>query len=193
MNERFNQAIGLIDAENANDPNAENVGQETFPKELLYSQRMTQKLSEFEPDASEALQIAVRAQHICRWKIARNSYPMDRIGYLKWRQELKKFHAELTANILEKSGYEKDFIERVMFLIEKKLIKKDTETQLLEDVVCLVFLEHYFEPFIHKHDDEKLIDIVQKTWVKMSENGHQHALKLNYSEKALQIIKKALA
>lgn len=191
--QRFEAAIQLIDDQNRLDPNTEVANHTEYPKELLYSQRMTDKLNEFKPDASEEVQVAVRAQHICRWKIARNSYPMDRVGYLKWRQELKKFHAELTASLLQQVGYETEFIERVSFLIEKKLIKKDSEVQLLEDVVCLVFLQHYYEEFIHKHDDEKLIDIVLKTWAKMSEDGHKAALQLQYSDKGLAIIQAALA
>ena len=191
--DKFEQVIGLIDAQNNLDPNLENTASGAQPKELLYAQRMTEKLLQFQPNASEQVQIAARAQHICRWKIARNTYPMDRVGYLKWRQDLKKFHADLTASLLQQVGYDADFIARVSFLIEKKLLKKDAETQLLEDVICLVFLEYYFEEFIHKHDDDKLIDIVKKTWAKMSENGHQAALKLSYSDKALAIIQKALA
>ncbi len=191
--DKFQLALQFIDAENSTDPNTEVVGEVSHPKELLYSQRMSQKLLEFEPSASQEVQIAVRAQHICRWKIARNSYPMDRVGYLKWRQDLKKFHADLTGSLLEKAGYEINFIERVSFLIEKKLLKKDAETQLLEDVVCLVFLHYYYESFIHKHDDEKLIDIVLKTWAKMSDKGHEAALALQYSEKGLSIIKAALS
>lgn len=190
---RLAQVFSLIDAQNSQDPNIENTSSGAQPKELLYAQRMTEKLLQFEPNVSEQVQIAARAQHICRWKIARNSYPMDRVGYLKWRQDLKKFHADLTAKLLRQVGYNDDFIARVSFLIEKKLLKKDAETQLLEDVICLVFLEYYFEEFIHKHDDDKLIDIVKKTWAKMSEDGHQAALKLSYSDKALSIIQKALA
>ncbi len=191
--DKFEQVIGLIDAQNNQDPNLENTANGAQPKELLYAQRMTEKLLQFEPNASEQVQIAARAQHICRWKIARDTYPMDRVGYLKWRQDLKKFHADLTASLLQQVGYDADFIARVSFLIEKKLLKKDAETQLLEDVICLVFLEYYFEEFIHKHDDDKLIDIVKKTWAKMSESGHEAALQLSYSEKALAIIQKALA
>jgi len=189
---KFQKAIEWIDAENAQDPNTEIHESVSFPKELLYSDRMYAKLMGFYPNASEAIQIAAKAQHICRWKIARESYPMDRVGYLKWREELKKFHAKTTATILEKAGYNEDFIARVSFLIEKKLLKKDEETQLLEDVICLVFLEYYLAPFVEKHDTEKLKNIILKTWNKMSEKGHQAALKINYSPENLQLIKDAL-
>ncbi|MDO7171216.1 DUF4202 domain-containing protein [Mariniflexile sp. AS56] len=190
---RFEIAIALIDKKNSEDPNTYQSHGLDFPKELLYAQRMSQKLLQFKPDASRALQIAARAQHICRWKIARDEYPMDRVGYLKWRETLKKMHAEITVDILKEVGYEGEFVERVAFLINKKLIKKNQESQTIEDVICLVFLDYYFEEFAAKHEDEKLIDILQKTWVKMSEEGHAEALKIKYSEKSLALIKQAIS
>jgi hypothetical protein len=189
---KYKKAIELIDQENSKDPNFELVDGVEQPKELVYSERMVQRLLDFAPDATPEVQIAARAQHICRWKIERKSYPMDRVGYLKWRTELKSYHAELTSDILEVAGYDTEFIERVAFLIEKKSLKKDAEVQLLEDVVCLVFLEHYYEAFIQKHDDDKLVEIVLKTWKKMSTDGHEAALVLPYSERGLAIVKKAL-
>lgn len=188
----FHKAIAWIDAENAQDPNHEMYQSIPYPKELLYSNRMYQRLMDFYPNASEAVQIACKAQHICRWKMPRETYPMDRVGYLKWREDLKKFHAKTTSLILEKAGYDKTFIARVSFLIEKKLLKKDEETQLLEDVICLVFLEYYLDPFVTKHESEKLKNIILKTWNKMSEKGHQEALKINFSSSSLQLIKEAL-
>ncbi|UGU16890.1 DUF4202 domain-containing protein [Sinomicrobium kalidii] len=189
---KFEMAIGRIDAENAEDPNVETVNGVTFPKELLYARRMTEKLLDFYPEASGELQIAARAQHICRWKIDRKQYPMDRVGYLKWREALKKFHAEKTSEILKDLGFEDTFAERVSFLIRKKQLKKDEETQILEDVVCLVFLQYYFDDFAAKHPEEKIIDIVQKTWAKMSESGQQAALELKLSPEASGLVKKAL-
>ncbi|TXE14972.1 DUF4202 domain-containing protein [Seonamhaeicola algicola] len=189
---RFETAIALIDKKNSEDVNTYQVGGMNYPKELLYSQRMTRKLLQFEPNASKALQIAARAQHICRWQIARDEYPMDRVGYLKWRETLKKMHAEITSEILTKVGYDAQYIERVSQLITKKLIKKNEESQTLEDTVCLVFLDYYFDEFAAKHDDEKVIDILQKTWKKMSEKGHEAALKLSFSNKNLQLVKKAI-
>lgn len=188
----FQNASAWIDAENAQDPNSELYQSNSYPKELLYSNRMYERLMDFYPNASEEIQIASKAQHICRWKMPRESYPMDRVGYLKWREDLKKFHAQTTAEILEKAGYSQEFIDRVSFLIEKKLLKKDAETQLLEDVICLVFLEYYFDAFVQKHDREKMKNIILKTWNKMSENGHQEALKINFSDANLQLIKEAL-
>lgn len=189
---RFEKAIQLIDQINAEDPITEIWNGESFPKELLYSRRMTEKLEEFAPDASEHLKIAARAQHIARWKIQRSEYPMDRTGYLIWREELKKMHADLAGKILSEVGYEETFISKVKFLIRKKQLKSDFETQILEDVVCLVFLQYYFEEFAEKHEPEKIKDILKKTWSKMSEKGHQAALKLNFSAQSLRLIQEAL-
>jgi hypothetical protein len=188
----FQNASAWIDAENAQDPNSELYQSKTYPKELLYSNRMYERLMDFYPNASEAIQIAAKAQHICRWKMPRESFPMDRVGYLKWREDLKKFHAKTTGEILEKAGYTPEFIDRVSFLIEKKLLKKDTETQLLEDVICLVFLQYYFDDFVQKHDREKMKNIILKTWNKMSITGHEEALKINFSDANFQLIKDSL-
>jgi hypothetical protein len=188
----FQNACAWIDAENAQDPNCDIYQSKTYPKELLYSNRIYERLMIFHPNATEAVQIAAKAQHICRWKMPRESYPMDRAGYLKWREDLKKFHATTTIKIVKKAGYLDEFCARVSFLIEKKLLKKDAETQLLEDVICLVFLEYYFDAFVQKHDREKIKNIILKTWNKMSEAGHQEALKINFSDANLQLIKESL-
>lgn len=190
---RFETAIALIDKKNAEDPNTYQVAGFNYAKELLYSQRMTRKLLQFLPNASKALQIAARAQHICRWQIARNEFPMDKVGYLKWRETLKKMHANTAVEILEQVGFDAQFQERVKKIILKKLIKKNEESQALEDVICLVFLDYYFDEFAAKHTDEKVIDILQKTWVKMSDKGHKAALELPFSEKGLALVQKALA
>ena len=190
---RFEVALALIDKYNSEDPNSFETNGLKFTKELLYGQRMTHKLLQFEPNASKALQIAARAQHIGRWKIDRKEYPMDRIGYLKWREALKDIHADITSQILKEVGYEDEFIDRVSVIVRKKFIKKNEESQIIEDVICLVFLDYYFEEFAAKHSEEKIIDILQKTWKKMSEKGHEHALKLKYSEKSLSLIQKALS
>lgn len=187
------EAYTLFDQANANDPNTKNINGKLVPKELIYGQRMSQTIEKFDPNAPETLKLAARSQHICRWKIPRKNYPMDRIGYLKWREELKKFHAIKASEILEEVGYDSKTINRVSFLLQKKKLKKDEDTQTLEDVICLVFLNFYYEDFLNKHTPEKVIDILQKTWRKMSEKGHKAALQLSYSEKALDLVKKALA
>ena len=194
---RFDEAIKLIDEKNSKDPHKEVYEGKTYPKELLYSERMTNQLLEFEPEASEELQIAARAQHICRWQTPREEYPMTRIGYLNWRNDLKKKHAETTGEILEKVGYNQDFIERVAFLIQKKKIKRDEESQALEDVICLVFLQFYLANFEAKLKDDnkedKMVDIIRKTWAKMSSRGHEAALKLALPDKSAALVTRALS
>ncbi|WP_010134394.1 DUF4202 domain-containing protein [Ochrovirga pacifica] len=190
---KYNQAIALMDAQNKKDPNQEKYKEQVFPKEYLYGLRMSEKLADFMPDAPESLKLAARCQHICRWEIPRDSYPMDRVGYLKWRNELKKLHASKASEILNSVGYEQEIIDEVQFLLLKKQLKKNELTQALEDVICLVFLEFYFDDFAEKHSEEKIVDIVQKTWAKMSEKGHQAALQLPFSETGLALIQKALA
>ncbi len=177
---RFQLAIRRFDNENSQDPNIETIKGTEFPKELLYAQRMTKWLNRINPEASEPLQLAARSQHICRWTIPRESYPMGRKGYLLWRTELKQFHAEKAKVILSECGFEQDVIDRVKSLILKKRMKTDPESQALEDVVCLVFLEYYFEDFVAKHEPEKVISIVRKTWSKMSKSGQQRALTLEF-------------
>jgi hypothetical protein len=190
---KLQRAFERFDAANQEDPNTEVFQGETFSKEMLYALRMTEQLNSFAPNASEVVQLTARCQHICRWEIARDSYDMNREGYLRWRQELKKFHAEKAASILSEVGYSEDIIKTVKFLLQKKQLKKNEETQTLEDVICLVFLAYYFESFAAKHPEEKTIDILRKTWQKMSSKGHNAALKLPLSEPALELVSKALS
>ena len=194
---KFEEAIKSIDEKNSQDPHKEVYEGKTYPKELLYSKRMTEQLLEFEPKASEELQIAARAQHICRWQTPRDEYPMTRAGYLNWRNDLKKKHAAITGEILEEVGYDQDFRARVAFLIQKKKIKKDEESQTLEDVICLVFLQYYLADFEAKLKDDnkedKMVDIIKKTWAKMSPKGHEAALKLALPDKTAALVTKALS
>ncbi|NNE76802.1 MAG: DUF4202 domain-containing protein [Pricia sp.] len=186
-------AFQRFDEANGKDPNTEEYLGREYPKELLYAIRMTEKLNDFAPDASEALRLTARCQHICRWKIPRESYEMNRVGYLKWRQDLKKFHAEKAKTILEEVGYDEETKDKVAFLLEKKQLKKNQDTQTLEDVICLVFLEYYFEDFADEHPEDKIIDILQKTWRKMSEEGHEAALRLPLSKRSLDLVQKAVS
>lgn len=193
MSEQFIKAIAAFDKANRADPNQEIWQGKPYPKELLYGQRMTECLNDFEPDASEALQLAARCQHICRWEIPRSDYPMDKAGYHAWRNFLKKYHAEKAGNIMESVGYESDIIKAVQKLLQKKQLKRNPDTQTLEDVICLVFLKYYLASFSTHYSEEKLIDILQKTWRKMSEKGHQAALQLPLSEEMTNLVGKALA
>lgn len=189
---RLDDALSGFDAANAEDPNTETVNEQLVPKELVYGQRMSARLTAFAPDASETVQLAARAQHIRRWEVPRDSYPDGRAGYLKWRTDLYKRHGEIAGTIMKDVGYGADAIERVRTLLRKRGLKTDPDVQLLEDVICLVFLEHYFHDFAQKHEKEKLIPIVQKTWKKMTTEAHRTALQLDYAAEDLALIRKAL-
>lgn len=196
--EMFEKAVSLIDAANSEDPNKVTADGKEWPKELLYSHRMAEMIDRFAPDANDAAKLAVRAQHIQRWKSPRDEYPMNRQGYLQWRTNLYKFHAETTGELLKQAGYDDEFIEEVKKAVGKRALKVNPNTQLLEDVVDLVFIEHYMLEFAEKHpeySEEKWIDIIQKTWKKMSETAHEFALSGNIilPEPLVPLIQKALA
>ena len=179
--ERFLLAIARFDAANAEDPNRETVGGRERPKELLYAERLTAMLGRYAPEASAALRLAARCQHIQRWKIPRADYPMTRPGYHQWRTRLRDFHADLAATILREAGYDEAIIARVRALIRKEALKSDPEAQALEDIVDLVFLESYLDDFVARHPDydrAKFVDILRKTARKMSARGREAALTL---------------
>jgi hypothetical protein len=170
MNEsdRFARAIAAFDDYHGKDPNIETADGHVYPKELLYARRMTDRLARFNPNASEAAQLAARCQHIGRWEMPRETYPMNKKGYLQWRNEEKIRHARLAEKILSDCGYDPVTISNVKLILLKKELHTNAETQLVEDVACVVFIEHYLEDFAAKHDDDKVIDILRKTLKKMS-------------------------
>ena len=191
------KAIELIDTANSEDPNKVTADGQEWPKELLYSQRMSDMLQRFAPEADHAVQLAMRAQHVQRWKSPRDAYSMDRIGYLQWRKDLYKIQAETAAGLMQQAGCSEGDIERVRNAIAKKQIKENPDTQMLEDVTGLVFIEHYMLEFVNKHpeyDEEKWLDIVRKTWKKMSESAQQFALAGNIAlpESLVPLILKAV-
>ena len=190
---RFTEAIRRFDAENAHDPNKEIVNGQSHPRELLYAQWLTDWVLKLSPNASEPLRLAARCQHICRWKIPRNSYPMDKPGYLRWRADLKKFHADKAGRILRVVGYDKAVVQRVQELNLKKNFPNDPEVCVLEDALCLVFLERQLAPLAAKSNDEKMINALQKSWKKMTAAARAEALKLNYAPRERSLIENALA
>jgi len=195
---RLAKGIALIDAANAEDPNQETDGGKSWPKELLYSQRMSEMLERYAPEADEAIRLAARAQHVQRWKSARSDFPEGRQGYLQWRTGLYKFHAETAGRLLAEAGYDDDVVERVKQAVGKRALKVNKDTQLLEDVTDLVFIEHYMLAFAHKHpeyDEAKWLDIIRKTWKKMSPRAQQFALSgsIRLPEPLLPLVQKAVA
>ena len=190
---RFEAAIARIDAANAEDPNTEEADGVTYPKELLYGQRMTTWLERLAPDASVALQLAARAQHIRRWSIPRSDYPMNRAGYLKWRSHLNRFHAKCAADILREVGYDSATVAAVQSLLLKERLKRNADAQCLEDVVCLVFLESYLADFAPQYDEQKVVSILRKTWNKMSPKGQATAKQVALPPLARALLNKALS
>lgn len=183
--------IAAIDAANATDPRQD----DDAPFETVYARRMSACLDELYPEASEHLKIAARAQHLRRWEIARSDYPEGRIGYNDWRRACRTHHARLAAEIMYTKGYDEDAIEHVGRLIRKEQLKKDPESQALENVAAVVFLEYYFDAFLKKHagyTDEKIVDILGKTLCKMSSRGHAAALALPLDERARTLVAAAL-
>ena len=197
MNNLYQAAIAAFDQANSEDPNKELHAGKEYPKELLYALRMTEMQERYAPEASEAVKLAVRAQHIQRWKSPRSDFPMDRPGYLQWRTGLYKLHSETASNLMKQVGYDYEMAERVKAIISKKGLKINPETQLMEDIIDLVFIENYMLHFAGKHpeyDEAKWIEIVKKTWQKMSSRAHDFALagKIKLPEALVPLILKAV-
>ena len=189
--ERFARAIAAFDAYNSNDPNRSESGGKEIAKEVLYATRMTDRLDRFFANAPEHVRLAVRCQHIGRWEIPRTQYPIGQKGYLQWRNTLKSHHAKIAEGILLECGYETDTIEKVKFLLQKKQLHQNAETQLLEDVICLVFVEFYLEDFATKHEDDKVVDILRKTMKKMTERAAKEAMEIPLSGRARALMDRA--
>jgi len=189
---RFEAALRRFEEENSHDPNLETVNGISHPRELLYAQRLTDWVLRLCQAASEELRLAARGQHICRWEIPRQSYPMTRAGYLQWRAALKKFHAQKTGDLLREAGYPEDVLRRVQDLNLKKHFPDDPEARVLEDALCLVFLEFQFADLAAKTAADKTINALQKSWQKMTEAARVEALKLNYGKREKALLERAL-
>jgi hypothetical protein len=190
---RFAAVIAGIDAANTRDPNHIETEGRLQPAALVYGRRMSATLARMASEASERLRIAARGQHIERWTSPRKAYAEGRIGYLAWRNDLKDFHARRVGEIMGSAGYDAEDIARVQSLLRKERLKSDAETQLLEDVACVVFLEYYLADFIEKADQKQLAGILTKTWRKMSPLGHEHALKLSLSPPVMAALQSVLS
>lgn len=188
---RFQQALAAIDAANAEDPRRHAGSSENLPYELWYSRELTAWVQRLHPDPSEALLLAARAQHIRRWTIPRDAYPKGLNGYLAWREALKDSHAGQATRILETCGYEAELIGRVNALIRKEQFPGDFDSHALEDALCLMFLQHQFPETVAKTGEDKMIEILRKTWEKMSPAGRNAALALPYSPHEKALLQKA--
>ena len=197
MPNQLENVLSAIDDINRQDINQTIANGESHPKELIYGHRMTACLNEYWPDANELLQIAVRGQHIKRWHLKRSEFEQGKTGYYQWRIALGKFHAELTASIMIEQGYSEEQAEQTSSIIRKEKLKINSDSQTLEDVACLVFLQYYFDEFAAKYleqdNEAKIIRIVQLTWKKMSDQGHDIALTLDMPAHLGELVAKALA
>jgi len=189
---RFANALRRFDEENARDPNSEVVAGVARPRELVYAGRLTGWVLRLKPDASESLRLAARCQHLCRWMIPRSRHPMDRAGYLKWRTGLKKFHAEKSGQTLREVGYGGEMIGQVQALNLKQNFPADPDSRVLEDALCLVFLEFQLAGLAAKTDDEKMINALRKSWQKMTGPARAEALKLACGPREKMLIERAL-
>ena len=186
-------AFQAFDERNAGDPKTTSWQGQQQPRGLVYGRRMSEWLARLVPDASRELQLAVRAQHLARHEMPRSDYPEGRTGYLEWRKQCMVRHAEIAVAILEELGFAPETGVRVADLIQKKAIKRDAEAQALEDVACLVFLEDHFADFAKQHDEDKLVNILRKTWRKMSDAGHAAAQQIDLAPELGELVQKALA
>ena len=193
FDDRFGRAIERFDAANAEDPNREVADGVVQPKALRYARRMTACLDRFHPNAPELVRLAARCQHIRRWTVPRADYPEGRDGYRRWRTDLARFHASTAGAILREVGYDDDAVARVESLLRKERLKADPDVQLLEDVICLVFLRHYLADFATKHDEAKLLDVLRKTWRKMSDGARGAALALDLPPGLRSLVARAVA
>ena len=189
---RFEAALRRFDEENGRDPHSEQAADGPRPRELVYARWLTEWVLRLCPEASEELRLAARCQHLCRWMMPRDSYPMTRAGYLKWREDLKHFHAREAGEILREVGYPEDVIVRVQSLNLKKDFPRDAEGRVLEDALCLVFLEHQFGDLASKTTGDKMINALQKAWKKMTPQAQALALKLSYDPKLQVLLEQAL-
>lgn len=192
QSELLRAAIERFDAMNARDPNALVVAGVSRPRELLQAERLEAWVLRLDPRASVALRLAARCQHLCRWEIPRASYGEGRVAYLKWRKELARHHADLAERVLAEVGFDQATRGAVRRINLKQGLRTEADTQTMEDALCLAFLEHEFAEFATKYDDAKVIDIVQKTWRKMSERGHALALGLPFDAETLALVSRAL-
>ncbi|KAF1919910.1 hypothetical protein BDU57DRAFT_536846 [Ampelomyces quisqualis] len=193
MSTSFEKALTAIDAAHALDPTPHTLPDgTTLPYELHYAQKCTAYLEKHTPTASEHLRLAIRAQHFRRWEVPRASYPLTRPGYHAWRTFLKKRQASLTHDLCLASGCTSETAERVGALIRKEDLNSDEETQILEDVACLVFLDDQLDAFDRSHDEDKIVGILRKTWGKMSSRGHALALEISMGDRAREVVGMAL-
>lgn len=191
--ERFDETTEAFDVVNAHDPRSIDVDGESTPYELAYARWLTDWVLKLQPDASEELLLATRAQHIARWTLSRQDYPEGLNGYLQWREDLKQIHAEKAGLLMKENGYSEEIVDLVQQFIRKDNFPDHPESRVLEDALCLVFIERQLEDFAETKPTEKTIDIIQKTWEKMTERAQDIAKNLELTPSAKSLLHQALS
>ncbi|HLL42724.1 MAG TPA: DUF4202 domain-containing protein [Segetibacter sp.] len=188
----MDKAIALFDALNRQDPNSILWNGLTYPAEYFYALQLYNWVKKLAPDPSEALLLASRSQHIGRWQVPRHQYPKGKAGYFKWRTDLARYHANKAGELMLEAGCEQETIRAVQHIILKENLKTDPEVQIMENALCLVFLEFQYPDFLTRHDDQKVIRILQRSWAKMTVAGREAAMSINYTDKGRFLLEKAL-
>lgn len=148
------------------------------------------------PDAGPVLRLAARAQHLERWLVPRNTYPLDKAGYHAWRRSLYTKQAERARELLLAAGVAAGEAAEAATWVSKTGLKTNAGTQALEDAACLVFLENEIGAFAAQHAEyprEKFVEIVRKTWRKMSPDAQRFALQLQLAPEIATIVRDAVA
>lgn len=183
-------ATAAIDAANRDDP-SEHDGE---PLALAQGRMAEQWVTRLRPDASVALRLAARAHHLRRWTLPRSAFPPGRPGYLRWRREQKARHARELERLLGSAGVESSVGARAAIIVTKRGLGTDPEVQVFEDAVCLTFLVTQLVSTADKlADDAKMVDVIAKTLVKMSEDGRAAALGIGFDERGSALVSRAIA
>lgn len=190
--DKIEKAFALFDAYNRQDPDQLVWEGTSYPREYFYALQLHGWVLKLSPQAGVPLRLASRCQHIGRWQIPRENYPMDKTGYFKWRQELARFHAETAGKLMEEAGLGPEEILAVRHILLKEHIRTNPEVQVMENALCLVFLQFQYEDFLHLHEKEKVVRILERSWKKMSEPGREAAMALDYSDDARALLQEAM-
>jgi hypothetical protein len=188
----INKAIAKFDAFNQQDPNSILWDEVSYPAEYFYALQLYNWVKKLENNPSEVLLLASRSQHIGRWQVPREQYPPGKSGYLKWRTDLARYHANKAGVLMLEAGYQQEQIKAVQHIILKENLKTDFEVQVMENALCLVFLEFQYNHFLTLHEDQKIIRILQRSWAKMTAPGREAAMTLQYTDKGRYLIEQAL-
>jgi hypothetical protein len=188
----YERARGLIDAAHAADPHTASDGR---PAELVYAERMEKWIGRIVPDAKPLLRLASRCQHLERWLVPRGTFPLGKPGYLAWRRSLYVKQSERARQLLLSGGISESEAADAATWVSKAGLRTNPGTQALEDAAVLVFLESEIEAFAAQHEDyprEKFIDILRKTWRKMSPRAQEFARGLDLSPPVGALVREAV-